>query len=58
MASDARTQGERDANVPPAMGHYQASVLPRGYAHFCPDGAHFSVAVNHAEGTLRVTLGI
>ncbi|MBI5284661.1 MAG: alpha/beta hydrolase [Chloroflexi bacterium] len=33
-------QGEADTNVPPAMGRYQADVIPRCNATFCPGEGH------------------
>ncbi len=48
-------QGERDLNVPPAMGRYQAQAIPNCRATFYPDDGHFSLVVDRMEeivGTL------
>lgn len=42
-------QGEKDVNVPPGMGHYQARMIPNCIAHFLPEEAHLSLPFNRAE---------
>jgi pimeloyl-ACP methyl ester carboxylesterase len=45
-------QGERDVNVPPSMGRWQARALPHCNAHFYPDEAHISLVLNHLDEIL------
>lgn len=35
--------GEKDVHIPPVMGRYQASLIPRCRATFYPDESHFSL---------------
>jgi pimeloyl-ACP methyl ester carboxylesterase len=49
-------QGELDANVPPAMGRYQASALPNCSAQFYPDEGHLSLALNRVGEVLEALL--
>ncbi len=40
----ALLQGELDVNVPPSMGHYQATTIPDCRASFFPEDGHFSLS--------------
>ena len=44
-------QGEKDVNVPPAMGRYLARAIPQCRATFYPDEGHLLV-VDHADEIL------
>jgi pimeloyl-ACP methyl ester carboxylesterase len=44
-------QGEKDVNVPPAMGRYLARAIPQCRAAFYPDEGHLLV-VDHADEIL------
>jgi pimeloyl-ACP methyl ester carboxylesterase len=48
-------QGERDVNVPPSMGRYQAGAIPECRAHFFPDEGHISLPLNRL-GDIIATL--
>lgn len=39
-------QGEKDRNVPPVMGRFQAAAIPDCQAHFFPEDGHMSLAVD------------
>lgn len=45
-------QGERDIQVPPTMGHYQAQAIPGAKAHFYDEDGHFSLAIDRMEDIL------
>jgi pimeloyl-ACP methyl ester carboxylesterase len=45
--------GEADTVVPPVMGRYYASVLPRCEASFLPREGHYSLPLGHTEEILR-----
>lgn len=47
-------QGEDDTNVPPAMGHYQASHLPNCTAKYFIGEGHISIVTNHIREILAV----
>ena len=49
-------QGELDRNVPPAMGHYQARIIPDCEATFYPQDGHLSIIANHMEEILAKML--
>jgi pimeloyl-ACP methyl ester carboxylesterase len=48
--------GERDVSVPPAMGQYQAHLIPNCRATFYPGEGHFSLIINHMEEILSSSL--
>ncbi len=45
-------QGERDLQVPPAMGHYQAETIPGAEAHFYDEDGHLSLAIGRIDDVL------
>lgn len=45
-------RGERDVQVPPVMGHYQAETIPGAIAHFFEDDGHFSLAIGRIDDIL------
>lgn len=49
-------QGEKDRNVPPSMGRYQAQALPNCRAHFYPEEGHISLVINRLDEILAVLL--
>ena len=49
-------QGDQDRNVPPAMGHYQARMIPDCEAEFYPQDGHLSIFANHMEEILEKML--
>lgn len=42
-------QGEKDANVPPSMGRYQAENIPNCTATFLPKEGHMGCIANHYD---------
>lgn len=48
--------GEVDNFVPPAMGHYYASQIPKSTLHIVPDGGHFSTINNYVDAILAELL--
>ncbi|HBY99259.1 MAG TPA: alpha/beta hydrolase [Chloroflexi bacterium] len=42
-------QGEKDVHIPPAMGRYQASVIPRCRATFWANESHFSLTFSRMD---------
>ncbi len=49
-------QGEKDKNVPIAMGRYLASNLPSCQATFVPEAGHFSLIIGYAEPTINAAI--
>jgi len=49
-------QGEKDVNVPPAMGRYQAQVIPNCKAAFYPEEGHL-LGITHLAEIIDATLG-
>lgn len=45
-------QGEKDANVPPSMGRYQAEQIPNCTATFLPNDGHIGGIINHLDDVL------
>lgn len=45
-------QGEQDRNVPPAMGRYQAGLIPNCNARFVPGEGHL-LALSHADEIMQ-----
>ena len=45
-------QGELDVNVPPSMGHYQATAIPDYQASFFPEDGHFSLSFDRFNEVL------
>lgn len=49
-------QGEKDKNVPIAMGRYLASNLPSCQATFVPEAGHLSLIIGYAEPTINAAI--
>jgi pimeloyl-ACP methyl ester carboxylesterase len=49
-------QGEKDTNVPPVMGHYQANAVPHCKAKFFPEEGHISLPYNNGDEIIRAML--
>lgn len=49
-------QGEKDANVPPSMGRYQAAQIPDCRATFMPEEGHIGAIANHMDEVFDVVL--
>ena len=45
-------QGERDVQVPPVMGHYQAQTIPGAIGHFYEEDGHFALAIGRIDDIL------
>jgi pimeloyl-ACP methyl ester carboxylesterase len=46
-------QGEKDTNVPPVMGHFQAKAIPHCKAKFFPEEGHISLPFNNGDEIIR-----
>jgi pimeloyl-ACP methyl ester carboxylesterase len=49
-------QGEKDANVPPSMGRYQAEQIPNCTPMFLPDDGHLGCIANHFDDVFAAAL--
>lgn len=49
-------QGEKDANVPPSMGRYQAEQIPNCTATFLPNDSHIGCIADHVDEVLTAVL--
>jgi pimeloyl-ACP methyl ester carboxylesterase len=49
-------QGEKDGNVPPSMGRYQAETIPGCRATFLPDDGHIGCIANHVDEVFDAVL--
>lgn len=49
--------GEKDKNVPPSMGRYQAEKIPNCTATFLPNEGHMGCIANHLDDVFSAVLG-
>lgn len=49
-------QGEKDANVPPSMGRYQAGKIPNCTATYLPGDGHLGCIANHFDEVFAAVL--
>ena len=49
-------QGDKDANVPPAMARYMARKIPDSYVTFLPDDGHIGCIANHLDEVFDAVL--
>lgn len=49
-------QGEKDANVPPSMGRYQAEKIPNCTATYLPNEGHLGCITGHFDEAFAVAL--
>jgi len=49
-------QGDKDANVPPAMARYMARKIPDSFATFLPDDGHIGCMANHLDEVFDAVL--